>query len=186
MTWFEIGGVSLLSSLLTSGLVLTLLRKMLFGYLDHRLKALERASDFSREQWEKRAENRLLAYPELMQFCYHAKLVAEECLEHDGAPMPSRKVEDFAEIVSQITDRLVRYRLMIPRKVFKDLHRTKHVCQDLIIYLDTLSRTGRSKGDVKFEYAQQLAKEAATTLGNRVDKLDRILRSSMRDIIGAK
>ena len=122
---------------------------------------------------------RFIAYSELFEICHRAKVVADDCLKQGELPYP--KVEEFEELVNQLTEKLLYYRLYIPSVVWETLHETKHNCQYLLIRLNILSRI---KGDNPIiEKTHSDADWASKALSSKIDRLERLLKININDQI---
>ena len=184
MNWLEVTGISVLSALVTSGLIVAVLRKVLFNYLDRGQLWASQDITFRGKKRAAYLNQRLLAYPELLEICYRAKVVAQECI--DQGDLPSNKVEDFGALVSHLTEKLFHYRLYVPKNVWDLLHKTKHICQDLLVWLDVLSRVDASENAALVEMAIESAMEASRALAQNTSELEGLLRTSIGELIHEK
>jgi hypothetical protein len=184
MRWLEVAAISVLSALVTSGLLAAVLRRVVFHYLDRQHLRATRELEFGRDKIEAYLDSRFGAYPELFEICYRAKLVAEECLKEGD--LPAAGVDEFGGLVSHLTEKLVRYRLFLPEDVWKAVHQTKHLCQDLLVWLDVLARVKVGADRETREKALIAAREASTQLATKTVELEDLLRQDIEELARAR
>ncbi|MCP4581936.1 MAG: hypothetical protein GY839_09970 [candidate division Zixibacteria bacterium] len=183
MNWLETFASGIITAVITSGLLTWIIKK----YVDLRFKLIQQREkteiDFQVDERKAWLSKRRFIFPELLQLCYKAKLIAEECIQHTSVSM--QDVQDFTEITKTLTERLKEYRLFVPKNTWTVLHKTKHLCQNFLIYLEILERVVIDQGEkVIIDEAEKKAVETAHALSKKLQELDDVLRKDIEKLIG--
>ncbi len=82
-------------------------------------------------------ENQLGIYPEIIELIYRLRNILKDGLNKQ---MVYDWNNDLRPLCAHLTENLYKYRLFLPQDIFNSLHEFKHICQDALLLVDTLSR----------------------------------------------
>jgi hypothetical protein len=82
-------------------------------------------------------EKQLGIFPEILELTYRLKIVLYEGSQVDSAALWSASLRPLC---AQLTEGLYKYRFFLPQETFEKVHQFKHVCQDALLLVDTLTR----------------------------------------------
>ncbi len=183
--WLEIIVTSLITAFVSSGIVSAIFKKYFIDRLELRRRETELKIENKSKRLDKKIEEEITAYPELMSLCYRAKLLSDEWVTHNS--LPSHKIEELREITGLITEALVRYRILVQNEIFLKIHQFKHLCQNFLVYADIATRTKWEDEEKSIRHTSQAqSKEIAEKLSKHIEMLDSDLRSVIYSITGHK
>ena len=138
--------LAILTSATTVGLLGFLLRQYVQRWLDLRFKPAEHELQLRYDQqkrWsEKVIDGRAGVYPQLLATTYRLRQELDRSVEEEFA---SHWSPGIRELTYHLTQGMDEGRAFLPDEAFKPLHEYKHLCQDIVIELDRLTRPSAAK-----------------------------------------
>lgn len=133
--------LAILTSTTTVGLLVFFLRQYIQRWLDIRFKPAEHEIALKYDQqkrWsEKVIDGRAGVYPQLLAITYRLRQELDRSVEQESAIHWSPRVR---ELTYHLTQGMDEGRAFLPDEAFKPLHEYKHLCQDVVVELDRLTR----------------------------------------------
>lgn len=113
---------------------------------------------------EKVIDERVGIYPQLLSITYRLRVMLENGISEPAAILWSH---DIRELCYHLTESLFQSRAFLSETAFKPLHEFKHLCQDIVVELDILTREDAINDEEAYAAAIPRLKNKV----NRVQKL---------------
>jgi len=168
--------LAILTSATTVGLFAFFVRQYFQRWLDVRFKPIEHELQLKYDQqkmWsEKVIDGRAGVYPQLLAITYRLRQELEQSVGQESAAYWSPKI---SELTYHLTRGMDEGRAFLPDEAFKPLHEFKHLCQDIVVELDRLTRPGA----VDDKQAREAANPVLSTKVARVQEIYPAIESAL-------
>ena len=141
MSFLKEIAVSVLSSTVVMGIFVFALKKIISDLIslefEKRTKLRNHRLEKSFKYDDQFTETEMGVYPEILEMTNRLKNITQDAVKQDLAYKWSG---DFRPLTALLTEKLLKYRLILPEDLFQNLHQFKHLCQDLLLQYDILTR----------------------------------------------
>lgn len=141
MDSLEVVFFALITSATTVGVLVFVLKHYLKSAIDMRFRRLQREEELQFSLEEKLGgsliEKRFGIYPEIVEVIYRLRKIFEEGMEKEAAYLWD---PDLAPLCHHLTENLFRWRIFLADATFESLHEYKHICQDVLMFVDIHTR----------------------------------------------
>jgi hypothetical protein len=107
-------------------------------YFDSHFKKVEKKLDIQQKVALEYIGKESGVYPDLCELVYLGKTGSDQC--RTAKTTVDLINNDLITSCREITDKLRRFRIYLPRDIFDELHQYKHLLQDLLVFSDYFTR----------------------------------------------